>query len=270
MDYYSFGSALIEKNPEARTLCGDLEGRRIWIKQPVPPKTRIWHLIQKAVSCIIKNPILRVTVSQGGSRVLRAEAERLRKFRQMGFHVPEVLAVHDDMIIMTDIGPQFRQFLDQTKDFEGRLALLKICMQSMASLHNAGLAHGRPYMRDMTWDGERIGFLDLEEDPVTVMPLATAQARDVWIFLSAASRYALKSGSKTVYEDRLIIELYNEYAQSANKQALDELRSLVKFMRPLRLLLDNRLLWPKIGRDARQSAFVNRCLEYRLGVACSS
>lgn len=261
MDYHVYGASLVTHNPDARTINAVIDGRQIWFKQPVPPKARIWHSLQKILAALCARPILRVTVSQGGAAALRAEAHRLKQFKALGFHVPDVLGIYDDMIIMTDAGPQLRAYLDKVKDYDARLELLKIAMREMGRLHRAGLAHGRPYMRDMTWDGEQIGFLDLEEDPLKVMPASTAQARDIWIFLSAASRYALKPGEKLVYEGSLVTELLNEYIAHADPAVFDELKSLVALVRPLRKFLDNKYFWKHIGRDARQSVFVNRCLE---------
>ncbi len=270
MDYLDFGSCLITANPKSRTICGDYDGQKVWIKQTVPPKARIWHTLQRVLASVLGLPILRATVSAGGPENLRAEAERLRLFKDRGFKVPDVLAVYDDLLVMTDAGPQLRATLDSTMDKDARHALLKTAMRAMANLHRAGLAHGRPYMRDMTWDGARIGFLDLEEDPVQVMPLVTAQARDIWIFLSAASRYARCPGDKAKYEPALINALFAEYKPGADERVLKELRDFVLFLRPVRRFLDRKIFWKKIGTDARQSVFINRCLESCLEGGCVS
>ena len=270
MNYLDFGTCLVSAHPESRTICGNHEGQKLWVKLTVPPKARIWHTLQKIIAGISGCPILRATVSPGGTESLKMEAERLREFKSKGFHVPDVLAVYDDMLVLTDAGQQFREYLDKTTDSQKRRDALKSAMRSMGNLHRAGLAHGRPYMRDMTWDGNVIGFLDLEEDPVRVMPLTTAQARDIWIFLSAASRYARRPGHKGIYEDALIVELFHEYARDADKDVLKDLQQFVLFLKPLRRVLDNKYLWKKIGTDARQSVFINRCLEECLESACSS
>jgi tRNA A-37 threonylcarbamoyl transferase component Bud32 len=269
-DYLNFGACLITADPKSRTICGELDGQKIWVKQTVPPKARIWHKLQRFLASLLGQPILRATVSAGGPENLRAEAKRLKMFQERGFKVPEVLAVYDDLLVMTDAGPQLRAVLDSTMDKDARHNILKTTMRAMSALHQAGLAHGRPYMRDMTWDGKDIGFLDLEEDPVTVMPLVTAQARDIWIFLSAASRYARCPGDKAKYEPELIRILFNEYKSGASKQVLKELQDFVLFLEPLRKLLDRKMLWKKIGTDARQSVFINRCLAACLEGACSS
>ena len=261
MPYLTFGTALFEETPHSRILNGMIDGQKIWFKQAAPPKARIWHHLQKILAAFIPLPILRSTVSPGGAAALQAEAARMVHFKAQGFHVPSILATNEQMIAMTDLGPQFREVLDRSDSAEDHLTLLKTAIRTMARLHQAGLAHGRPYMRDMTWDGERLGFLDLEEDPLQVMPLPVAQARDVWIFLSASSRYARRKGEKKIYEGSLIPALYHEYKEHAAAETIAELRRFILFLRPLRKILDQGFLWNSIGQDARQAVYVNRCLE---------
>ena len=265
MDYLEFGRALITQYPESRTIRGRGVEDYLWVKQAVPPKARIWHVLQKIIAACVPDPMLRATVSDGGGNALRMEATRLQEFRAKGFHAPEVLAFNDDMLIIRHLGPQLRDALDQMKDAEQRLAVMKIATAELARLHNAGLAHGRPYLRDMTWDGDKIGFLDLEENPVDVMPLASAQARDVWIFLSAASRFARDPQEKNVYRPDVIFALLSEYKRHAGETTLPVLATFIRRMRPVRYLLERPYLWHKVGSDVRQSVFVTQCLEVALG-----
>jgi hypothetical protein len=267
-EYLQFGQGLIASRPASRTLCGELEGRRIWIKKTVPPKARIWHGLQKLIAFLLRRPILRSTVSEGGGGSLHMEAARLAEFRAKGFHVPEVLAVSDEMLVLTDAGPQLREVLDKTEDEAQRLALLKKAVAELARLHAARMVHGRPYMRDMTVEGGRIGFLDLEENPLRVMPLRAGQARDIWIFLSAACRYARVPGPVPAYREDVIKAVFAEYAAAALPETLAELGSFVRFLEPLGRLLQNHL-WQQIGTDARQSVFTNYCLSEALAAAPS-
>jgi hypothetical protein len=123
-------------------------------------------------------------------------------------------------------------------------------------------------MRDMTVEGGRIGFLDLEENPLRVMPLRSGQARDIWIFLSAACRYARVPGPVPAYREDVIKAVFAEYAAAALPETLAELGSFVRFLEPLGRLLQNHL-WQQIGTDARQSVFTNYCLSAALAAAPS-
>lgn len=259
-DYLQFGKNLTDAHPESRTMYGIRDGQRIWIKQICPPKARIWHALQKILALILQQPILRCTVSPGGSDALAREAERLITFKARGFHVPDVLARNEHMLILTDAGPQLRAWLDKNENPHDRQQALRAATRALAAIHKAGMTHGRPYVRDMTWDGTRIGFLDLEEDPVHVMPLPCGQARDIWLFLSSAARFARAPGDKYIYEEPLIADLWAEYARHTDRQVIDALRKFINVLNPLRRCLEGDRLWQHIGNDARQSVFVTRCL----------
>lgn len=264
-DYLAFGQSLIDARPESRTMYGWLNGERIWIKQTCPPKARIWHSLQKILAAVLRQPVLRCTVSPGGPAALAQEAERLAIFKARRFYVPDVLARNRNMLILSDAGPQLRTWLDSREDDATRKEALSQAARALAAVHKAGMTHGRPYVRDMTWDGNRIGFLDLEEDPVRVMPLSCGQARDVWLFLGSVARFARLPDNKYIYKEDLISDIWAVYVRDTDPQVIAALESFVMFLNPLRRWLEKNGLWRRIGDDARQSVFVTRCLVGILG-----
>jgi hypothetical protein len=75
----------------------------------------------------------------------------------------------------------------------------------------------------MFFAGPRLGFMDFEEEPQSVMPLATAQARDIWLlFLQIATSARL--GTET--RDRA----YEAWSRHAPPQAIAELRRMTRFL----------------------------------------
>lgn len=62
-------------------------------------------------------------------------------------------------------------------------------MQSIAQAHARGAYFGQPLPRNLTWDGEKVGFIDFEEDPLEVMDLSEAQARDWLMFGYGVAKY---------------------------------------------------------------------------------
>ncbi|OQP84667.1 hypothetical protein BTR14_18785 [Rhizobium rhizosphaerae] len=129
-----------------------------------------------------------------------AEAMVAREIRQIdrltraGFRTPEVLYRSPTALVLSDLGPNV---LGQMKalrliDAQGHDALLVRSAGELGRLHGARLCHGRPHPRDFSLSEEGFGFMDFEEDPVAVMPLPLAQARDLWLlFLQVASRALL-------------------------------------------------------------------------------
>lgn len=264
MDLLSFGHHLAAQSPQRPTLSGEHDGRRVWVKKSVSSKTRHWHVLQKAVTFCLPFPVLRTTVSKGGAESLRQEAGRLREFKAKGIHVPDVLALDNDILVMSHLGPQLKEFLEKETDPEIRLSMLKKAVKALADMHRSGLAHGRPYLRDMTWDGERIGFLDFEENPTAVMSLEAAQARDIWLFLSSCGSFACVRGDKYTYDRNFIDALFNEYRQYARPETLKELQKFMALLKPFPVII-GKFLWRRVGGDVRRSAFVTDYLGQKLG-----
>jgi tRNA A-37 threonylcarbamoyl transferase component Bud32 len=262
-DVLSFAAQIVAQQPYNRAI-GVLHGtRRIWIKQAAPYRARLWHRVQAALALILRWPILRPTASPGGGVALMQEAERLHRFKACGIAVPDVLAQDGHMLVLADLGPQLQSCLDSCTDPETRRMLLHRALEALAQLHRAGLCHGRPYLRDMTWDGTRIGFLDLEEDPASIMPLPMAQARDIWIFLCSAAGLARGADDRLVYAPDLIDCLFQYYRNSGGDAAvMAALSHFVQRLAPLGRILRAPALWRRIGTDARQAVFVTERLAF--------
>lgn len=241
--------------PRVRRL-EDEDGRVVWIKRAALPKATFWHDIQHLAARLVPMPILRPTVCRGGADSLAEEAQRLLSLRGAGFHAPEVLARGEDgSLTLSDAGPSLKTVLDRMEEPKAREALLTRAVETLAALHAAGIVHGRPYLRDMVLresDGA-VGFLDLEEDPLAALPPADARARDIWIFLCSAARYA---GAEPALVDRL----YAAFREKSDGGREAALKGLIRFLSPLARLLRAPFLLPRLGKDVRQAILVNERL----------
>ena len=92
-----------------------------------------------------------------------------------------------------DEGRTLEGLLDvlRTTDAERHDRLLIESAAVLAQLHAAGLCHGRPHKRDILLNEGVWGFIDFEEEPEAAMPLAAAQARDVWLLFFQITHAAL-------------------------------------------------------------------------------
>jgi len=129
--------------------------------------------------------IFKPTVSYGGAQSLRQEAERLIVLRSYGISVPNVLLVEDDFLVTEDCGVQLQEWIETLPDIGERQYWLKQAIQLLLRVHQAGFAHGRPMPKDMLIRDNILTLIDLEDDPLQVMSLPEAQARDVWLFFYA-------------------------------------------------------------------------------------
>lgn len=155
------------------------DAARTWVK--VPENKR--NPLRLAQNLLYPIALLRPTYSTGD---LRVEARRLEQFRVAGVAVPPVLVSSRKVLVTGDVGPSIEK---QLKDEPTRAGeLIKAAFEALLGLHMRKLVHGRPFLRDMTLSGGRVYFLDLEEDPLQVMPLSTAQVRDFLLMVFCMNR----------------------------------------------------------------------------------
>lgn len=236
----------------------ELNERSAWRKRPEATRSSIFTTVHHIFSAVL--PLaLRPTTAAGGIGSLHAEAARLRRFAEAGVCVPEVLEETDTFITLSDCGPQLRGVLRETTDFEDRLKLLEQAMRTLAQLHNKGLAHGRPYLKDMTLKEtaenlpSQIYLLDLEEDPTAIMKVESAQARDVWLLLSSCAEFC--ADPKVILPDLLAI-----YQRECTSDLKEALRMLGRGLRPFRRFI-GAVRATNISDDVRGSFWAIRVLE---------
>lgn len=231
-------------------------GQLIWIKRRPFSKKTIWHKLQHYVARGLRLPILSPTVTHGGAGSLSEEAERLNLFAIKNIPVPKVLAVTEQFIVTENVGYQLHRYLKELADPREIQQLLQSAAQALNQLHLAGLCHARPSLRDMTISKGDIFFIDLEENPLSVMSLFQAQARDIWLFLNSAARFCSNDPS-------LLAHLFATCKQDLPKDTLLALQKLVNVIKPLRFLAEH-ICKPVLGRDGLRAITANKVLEQTL------
>ncbi len=208
---------------------------KFWIKRYGTEKRSRWIVLQKGLAALLRAPFLRPSPALADEGMAHREIRRIAQFS--GRNVPTATVVYSSgaAVALTDAGMTVAERLAAISPADplAHDDLLVHCAAELGRLHAKGLCHGRPYPRDMFLKDGRVGFLDFEEEPDTVMPLEVAQARDIWLlFLQIASRARL--GKET--HDRA----YWAWAEEAPPQAVAELRKLTgllgAFLRLARLI----------------------------------
>ncbi len=202
------------------------EGKPAWIKRPEERRSSFYSFVHKGLSNFLP-AALRPTGSGGGMPGLLQEAARLRAFAKASVRVPDVLEITDAHIVLSDSGKQLREVLRQSDSRQDKQRLLKKAMANLAELHALGFAHGRPHLKDMTLFEDSIYLLDLEEDPVAVMELRYAQARDVWLLLASSNEFC----SAPLKELEALLAVYQSHSKTDIR---DEMRILGRDLRKFR------------------------------------
>ncbi len=192
-------------------------------------------------------PLLRSTATTGDCDSVQAEADRLARWRKAGLPVPELIERTDEAIITADAGQPLRAWIRNEKDPVRRRAAAELAAHALGQLHSLGFCHGRPFLKDIVFDGRQVTFIDLEEDPTMVMPLITAQVRDLMLFVMSCT--AALGERHPAADLRAIAAAYRGSNPSVRLQRVlrRNLRALWWAALPLRLCPTR---W--LGRDGRQ------------------
>ncbi len=202
------------------------DGRRFWLK-------RVERLSGR----------LRLQKGDPG-RAFAAEREGLRALGAAGLPVADVAAEGPDWVLMPDAGPVLPEIVgDPGRSEAERLRAFAEAGRALGRLHWAGMAHGRPAVRDVCWDGAEARFIDLER-----FRRATRagfwQAADVLMFAQTAF---------TLWPDepRWLDAALGAYAASSPEGAMPAVRRLALLLAPVGWLAAGLAVLRPTSRELR-------------------
>jgi len=166
-------------------------GRAAWLKhygrQPRSRRAaaRVWNVI---VGGLDAAP-LRSPPQHSHDQAKRLELRRLGQLRARGVLVPRVLGEGRDTLLLSDIGPSLSRRLRDAPAPRQVDELVHGAVAAIVSAHRRGAYLGQAFARNIVVADGRVGFIDFEEDPLEIMPLRDAQARDWLMFTAGVSRH---------------------------------------------------------------------------------
>lgn len=141
----------------------------------------------------------------------RTEQAMIDRLAALGANVPPVLAVGDRELLLGDLGPTLAVVCRAEPDDDRRRQQVQLGLDALADLHARGGYLSQAFARNLTMRDGRVGFIDLEEDPCTIMSLPAAQARDVLFYSHSTARFL--SGQPGEHERMLHAHLARETAE---------------------------------------------------------
>lgn len=195
-------------------------GRGAWLKAYSGGDSRKLGLgILDAIARGLDIEALRPPPHPGGGEAKEIEARRLAELGAQGVRVPDVLGEGETTLLLSDLGDTFAGRLRAAAGDSARIdALTAAVVDAIAAAHARGAYFGQPLPRNITFDDAgRVGFLDFEEDPLDVMSLPQAQARDWLMFAFGMAKYY--DGRTEVLADMLsrVLKLQPEVAAHAGR-----------------------------------------------------
>ena len=151
----------------------------VLVKGQRPARGPLRYSVLNGVARLVGLPVLRAAPALGGAASQRIEVDRLRSLAAAGVCVPEVLHVDGQFFVQRFIqGPLL---FERLRD-GGAPALLwwQRGLSMLVELHASQQYLSQAFTRNIISVGDQLAMIDFEDDPLQVMPLVQAQARD-WL-----------------------------------------------------------------------------------------
>jgi len=251
---------LFEQAGNARITQALRAGEKVWIKRYDVEGVSFGRHLHKAASPLLPLHFLRAPPVRDSQDMVRQELRKMLAFKSAGLNVPDPLCAFDTGLMLLDMGQTVQARLDDLRETEadGHDNLLIQCAEILGQAHEYGLCHGRPHPCDMFMAQGKIGFFDFEEEPEAVMPLAQAQARDVWLLFFQITTQAID-------KKRTPHAAFMSWRRHTSIDTLKALCDLVRFFKycvlPLKLM---RPIW--LGEDGKRMLNVMEFFITHLGL----
>ncbi|WP_141696821.1 lipopolysaccharide kinase InaA family protein [Methylophaga muralis] len=222
-----------------------LQGSRFWIKQAEASSSTIWHYLSSIIAKISDNPLFTPTVTIDGNTALTGEIQRINQLKNEGASVPQIIASGENWFATADHGITLQKLFKRSELNDKQLQhILEQAAIALANLHNLGAWHGRPALKDILWDGEKVTLIDFEENPISHLTPVQCMSRDLFLFMHSVVRF---------YEadNPVISAVWNRYCENAAGEISQSAINLAKSMPWLFWL--SKLSLPIAGNDVRQT-----------------
>jgi tRNA A-37 threonylcarbamoyl transferase component Bud32 len=211
----------------------------IWVKRPRRGPGYTVYALQYGAAELLGIGLFRPPKVSRGAQGLVAEARRLACLRGKGWPVPHVLDITPHWLAISDNGTALGDVLRGLETPE-RSRMLRGALEFVQALHAEQGWHGAAQIRNLTYRDDGFGAIDFEDDLEPSMPLELRQARDLYLFLVSAARYAKNDAA-------LVPLLVEDALRRASGKVAAEVRLVgAKLVQAQRLL---GWIAPHLGRD---------------------
>ncbi|APW38943.1 hypothetical protein RD110_18465 [Rhodoferax koreense] len=181
---------------------------------------------------------LKVPLRDGGPEAQQVEVRRLAELRAAGVRVPTLMHVEPGFFVQEYLtGPDLSREL--SRGAGDRLAVWQQGVAAVQAVHSRQECLSQAFARNFIVTPEGIAAIDHEEDPLEVVSLPQAQARD-WLFYLHSTLWLLPERRAEM------LSVWERVVGAESRLVADFMHRLARRLAPLRHLPSQRKPW---GRD---------------------
>lgn len=176
---------------ENRVATFDTRDGKVLVKGQRPARSAWPYRVLNGLARASGLSLLKAAPAYGGLRAQRIEAGRLRQLQDAGVQVPALLHEEEGFIVMQYLGDT--SLVEWLKAEPGQaLVGWQRGLHTLVQVHARGQYLSQAFARNFIKVGDGLAMIDFEDDPLEVMSLDEAQARD-WLAYLHSSVWLLKT-----------------------------------------------------------------------------
>lgn len=169
-----------------------------WLKKAAPARGVFRYHALNLFSWLLRLPLLKAVPQPGGDAAIKNEIKRIEDLAEQGVLVPKIIAHDTGWLLIKDVGSSIIREMKQKNTKQARRQdLFNACLHAIKALHQQDQYLSQGFIRNMLLCDEKsmqVAFIDFEDDPLSVMSLAAAQARDVLLLVNSTARFFIDDG----------------------------------------------------------------------------
>lgn len=172
------------------------------VKGQRAPRSSLRYALLNGLARLQGLPLLKTAPAHGGARAQQIEVERLRRLAEAGAPVPKLLHVDADYFVQSWAGASR---LDQLLQQDDALLWWQRGLRTLVALHARGQYLSQAFARNFVASDDSLTLIDFEDDPLEVMTLPQAQARDWLAYLHSSANPLLRLSEAQRAESRALL-----------------------------------------------------------------
>jgi hypothetical protein len=200
---------------------------RVWVRKAGARNSAWRYHLLKLAQQISGIHMLQPVPNLGGIPSLQTEAARLHALSIAGVQVPIILAQQPNALMISHIGEHNLEKEWKQHQYQPEILLQRwqLGLNAIEDVHKRKQYLSETFARNMIYVNQNsIGFIDFEDDPLSVMPLPACHARDWLCYLHSGARlmqdYSVASQAKALWDNMMHNqppEVYTIVANSLRK-----------------------------------------------------
>lgn len=230
-----------------------VDGEEVWIKKATSHHAPWRYGALRMLGSLVRTPALMPVPHPGGDEAIATEVRRLRDLAARGVRVPLLLATQPDALLLLHLGRAGEPAISLAEELDRSLlgppgdtfAVWRQGFAAIRSVHATGSCLSQAFARNLVrCPGGEIAFIDFEDDPQAVLPLADCQVRDVLCYLHSSALHLERAAAAPGQANGdATLQALRSWSYEREPAARDALRHAVRRLAWLRKLPGG------VGRD---------------------